>query len=139
MDTGGPERVDEPGGVGRIELCTAERASAKEFHGSVPSRETRDVPMGEGLVHSIPCPAGGAGRTVRGGIRQPGQEHRDAGSAPERHPYVEVEHCDAALARAAEAGAAVIIPAVDAPGVGRIARVPDPFGTPCAVVAGGTA
>lgn len=138
-DADGLERVNEPGSVGWIELYTTDRAAAKAFYGSVLSWETRDVPMGEGLVYTLVGPAGGGEGAVRGGILQLGHEHLDAGSAPEWHPYFEVEDCDAALARAAEAGAIVIIPAMDVPGVGRIAMVLDPFGAPFAVITSATA
>ncbi|MFJ8160287.1 VOC family protein [Streptomyces sp. NPDC096136] len=137
-DTDGLERVNEPGSVSWIELYTTDGPAAKEFYGSVLSWETRDMPMGGGVVYTIAGPAGGGERTVHGGILQLGPEHLDAGSTPEWHPYFEVQDCDAALARAAEAGATVIIPAMDAPGVGRIAMVLDPFGAPFAVITSAT-
>ena len=42
--------------------------------------------------------------------------------------YVQVEDVDAAVARAQTLGGTVCVPAFDAPGVGRIARIDDPAG-----------
>ncbi|MFH7596761.1 VOC family protein [Streptomyces racemochromogenes] len=132
--TDGLELVNEPGSVSWIELYTTDAAAVKEFYGSVLSWETRDTPLGGGLVYTIAGPAGGGERTVHGGILELTQAHLDAGSVSEWHPYFEVEDCDAALARASEVGATVIIPAMEADGVGRIGMLLDPFGAPFAVV-----
>ncbi|MGW8728195.1 VOC family protein [Streptomyces sp. NPDC055808] len=133
-DTDGIEIVNEPGSVSWIELYTTDAAAVEAFYGSVLSWETRDMPMGEGLVYVIAGPAGGGERTMHGGIMQLPQANLDAGSTSEWHPYFEVEDCDATAARAQELGAAVIIPAMDAPGVGRIAMLLDPFGAAFAVI-----
>ncbi len=42
------------------------------------------------------------------------------------------------MARAQELGATVIIPAMDTPGMGRIAMLPDASGAPFAVITGAT-
>ncbi|MFJ8434988.1 VOC family protein [Kitasatospora sp. NPDC094019] len=132
-DRDGLELVDEPGSVSWIELYTTDSAAAKDFYGSVLAWGSEDRPMGGGLVYSIVAP-GGAGATAHGGILELQQMHLDAGSTSEWHPYFEVEDCEAALARARELGATVIIPAMDAEGVGRLGMVLDPFGAPFAVL-----
>ncbi|WP_327281406.1 VOC family protein [Streptomyces sp. NBC_01205] len=138
-DTDGLELVNEPGSVSWIELYTTDAAAAKEFYGSVLSWETRDMSMGEGIVYTIAGPAGGGAQTMHGGLMQLPQENLDAGSTSEWHPYFEVEDCDATLSRASELGATVIIPTMDAEGVGRFAMVLDPFGAPFAIITSPTA
>ncbi|MEU9080613.1 VOC family protein [Kitasatospora sp. NPDC048538] len=133
-DTDGLELFNEPGSVSWIELYTTDGPAAKAFYRSVLAWETRDMPMGGGVAYTIAGPAGGGERTMHGGMLQLGQEHLDAGSGSEWHPYVEVEDCDGTVARAVGAGATVIIPVMDAPGVGRIAMLLDPFGAPFAVI-----
>ncbi|MEV7236549.1 VOC family protein [Streptomyces sp. NPDC051020] len=138
-DTDGLELVNEPGSVSWIELYTTDSAAAKDFYGSVLSWETRDMPMGEGVVYTIASPAGGGAQTMHGGLMQLAQGNLDAGSTSEWHPYFEVEDCDATLSRASDGGATVIIPATDAEGVGRFAMLLDPFGAPFAVITSPTA
>jgi uncharacterized protein len=48
--------------------------------------------------------------------------------------YVIVPDVDACLVRTAELGGSVCVPAFDAPGVGRIARIDDPTGAGCYVI-----
>ena len=48
--------------------------------------------------------------------------------------YVLVPDVDACVARAAELGGKVCVPAFDAPGVGRIARIDDPTGAGAYVI-----
>ncbi|MFF7586119.1 VOC family protein [Kitasatospora purpeofusca] len=132
-DTDGLDLVDEPGSVSWIELYTTDGAAASRFYGDVLGWEGTDRPMGGGLVYRTVGPAGGGG-APHGGILQLQQVHLDAGSTSEWHPYFEVEDCDAALVRARELGATVIIPAMDAGGVGRLAMFLDPFGAPFAVL-----
>lgn len=138
-DTDGLELVNEPGSVSWIELYSTDAAAAKEFYRTVLSWDTRDLPMGEGLAYAIAGPAGGGEKTMHGGIMQLPDEHLQRGSTSEWHPYIEVEDCDATVARAQELGATVIIPAVDSPGVGRLAMLLDPFGAPFAVLTSATA
>ncbi|MFJ8309226.1 MULTISPECIES: VOC family protein [unclassified Streptomyces] len=137
-DMDGLELVNEPGSVSWIELYTTDGGAAKDFYRAVLSWETRDMPMGEGIVYTIAGPAGGGESTMHGGIMQLPDENLRRGSASEWHPYIEVEDCDATAARAQELGATVIIPAVDTEGVGRLAMLLDPFGAPFAVIASAT-
>ncbi len=137
-ETDGLELVNEPGSVSWIELYTTDAAAVKAFYGSVLSWEIRDMPMGDGLGYAIAGPAGGGERTMHGGIMQLPQANLDAGSISEWHPYFEVEDCDAMVATAQGLGATLIIAAMDAPGVGRIAMLLDPFGAPFAVITSAT-
>jgi predicted enzyme related to lactoylglutathione lyase len=138
-DMDGLEVVNEPGTLSWIELYTTDAAAAKDFYRTVLSWDTRDMPMGPDVVYSIAGPAGGGETTMHGGIMQLPAEHMRRGSSSEWHPYFEVEDCDAVVARAQERGATVIIPAIDAEGVGRLAMFLDPFGAPFAVLTSATA
>ncbi|MFG2719245.1 VOC family protein [Streptomyces sp. NPDC048416] len=138
-DTDGLELVNEPGSVSWIELYTTDAETVKEFYRTVLSWDTRDMPMGEGVVYTIAGPAGGGERTMHGGIMQLPPQNQDAGSRSEWHPYFEVEDCDATVTRAKGMGATAIIAPVDTEGVGRIAMLLDPFGAPFAVITSATA
>ncbi|MFE9403161.1 VOC family protein [Streptomyces sp. NPDC006530] len=138
-ETDGLEIVNEPGSVSWIELYTTDAAAVKAFYGSVLGWETRDMPMGDGLTYSIAGPAGGGEQTMHGGIMQLPRANLDAGSTSEWHPYFEVEDCDALVATAQGLGGTLIIAAMDAPGVGRIAMLLDPFGAPFALITSATA
>ena len=48
--------------------------------------------------------------------------------------YIPVPDVDACCARVAELGGTVCVPAFDAPGVGRIARIDDPAGVGCYII-----
>ncbi|WP_051854725.1 VOC family protein [Streptomyces sp. NRRL B-1347] len=70
--------------------------------------------MSPELTYTVLTPAGGSEENSHGGLMQLPRENPDAGSTPERHPHFEVADVDASLARAAEAGATVVVPAADA-------------------------
>jgi predicted enzyme related to lactoylglutathione lyase len=137
-DMDGLEVVNEPRTLSWIELYTTDAAAAKDFYRTVLSWDMRDMPMGPDVVYTIAGPAGGGETTMHGGIMQLPAEHMQRGSSSEWHPYFEVEDCDTVVARAQELGATVIIPAVDAEGVGRLAMLLDPFGAPFAVITSAT-
>ncbi|GGN12361.1 VOC family protein [Streptomyces fuscichromogenes] len=133
-DTQGLDLVAVPGSLARTELYTTDAAAAKAFYGSVFSWQTRDVPMGPELTYTVLAPAGAGPTAAHGGLMQLPQANLDAGSTPEWHPYFEVSDCDATLARATEAGATVLVPVTDAPGIGRFAMFLDPVGALLAAI-----
>jgi predicted enzyme related to lactoylglutathione lyase len=53
-------------------------------------------------------------------------------------PYFEVADTDAIVARTSEYGGSVLMPAMDAPDIGRIAWLADPCGAPFAVIKSAT-
>jgi predicted enzyme related to lactoylglutathione lyase len=130
----GLEVVTVPNSLARVELYTTDTAAAKAFYSSVFSWRSEEVEMGEGVSYTVVSPAAGSGDSAHGGILQLTEEHLAAGSTSEWHPYFEVTDCDAAVAAATEHGGTVIIPAMDAPGIGRMAMFLDPFGAPFAVM-----
>ena len=133
-ETGGLESVGVPGSLSWAELYTTDAAAVKAFYGSVFSWQMTDMPMSPELTYTVLTPAGAGAEAAHGGLMQLPQENLDAGSTPEWHPYFEVSDCDATTARAAEAGATVIIPATSAEGIGRFAMFLDPAGAPFAVI-----
>ncbi len=50
------------------------------------------------------------------------------------HPYFGTGDCDAVVATATERGATALVPAIDVPGVGRVAMFRDPFGAVFGVI-----
>ncbi|MEV7238352.1 VOC family protein [Streptomyces sp. NPDC051020] len=135
-DTRGMEVVNDPNTLSWTELYSTDAAAAKEFYRSVFSWRTRDMPMGEGLDYAVASPAGGGEHSGHAGILQLPQEHRDRGSTSEWHPYFEVTDCDAVFATATDHGATMLIPPMDARGIGRMAMMRDPAGAQLAVIKG---
>jgi len=94
---------------------------------------TEDVPMG-GFDYTLIRPAGGGEDSSQGGIMPLSPEMAAAGMSTRWRPYFEVADCDAVVAKAAERGGTVTVPAEDVPGVGRMASLADPAGAPFAVI-----
>ncbi|WP_406441073.1 VOC family protein [Streptomyces sp. NBC_00631] len=132
-ETQGLDLVAVPGSLARTELYTTDADAAKAFYGSVFSWRTTDVPIGPALTYTVLFPAPGDASS-HGGLMQLPQANLDAGSTSEWHPYFEVRDCDTTLASATEAGATVLIPATEAPGIGRFAMFLDPSGAPFAII-----
>jgi predicted enzyme related to lactoylglutathione lyase len=107
--------------IGWVELAARDGDRARDFY--------RDL-LGWSVSESSPsgfryfeCASGG---TRHGGILPMTKEWGDMPS--HWSVYVPVPDVDACCARAVELGGAVCVPAFDAPGVGRIARIDDPTG-----------
>ncbi|KUL38418.1 hydroxylase [Streptomyces sp. NRRL F-4489] len=137
-DVPGLDVVMEPNTLCWTELYTTDVAMAKGFYRTVFHWSYHDVPTGGEVGYSlVSAPGGGVGEdTAQGGILQLQQMHLDAGSTSEWHPYFGVTDCDAAYEKAIGHGATVLIPPMNAPGVGRLAMVKDPAGAPFAVIKG---
>ncbi|CAM4014644.1 VOC family protein [Streptomyces albus] len=137
-DTVGLDVVMEPETLCWTELYTTDAAAAKEFYAAVFSWSYQDMPMGDDVVYTVfSAPGGGVPDDPgQGGIMQLAQQNRDAGSGSEWHPYFATEDCDATCTRATGAGAKMLMPPTDAPGVGRLAMLKDPAGAPFALIKG---
>ncbi|HCA86633.1 MAG TPA: hydroxylase [Streptomyces sp.] len=109
------------------ELYTTDAASAKTFYRTVFDWGLEDAPM-PGVTYTIASPAGGGPDAGHGGIMELQPQNLEAGTISNWHPHFATEDCDATVAAAAEHGATVIMPPEDAPGVGRLAMLVDPFG-----------
>ncbi|MCS0634699.1 VOC family protein [Streptomyces sp. LP05-1] len=136
-DIAGLDVVMEPDTLCWTELYTTDRAAAKDFYTAVFSWSYDDMTAGDTVYSVASSPGGGKdGDSGQSGILELAGEHLAAGSRPEWHPYFGVTDCDTAFARATGHGATVLIPPMDAPGVGRVAMVADPAGAPFALIKG---
>lgn len=120
---GGDLAMFEDHSIGWIELATRDVDAAQAFYGAL---------LGWSFKDSSNAPPGtryseyAAGDTHYGGLLQMTAEW---GDLPEHWSlYAVVPDLDAALAATTSAGGGISVPAFDAPGVGRIARIDDPTG-----------
>lgn len=116
------------------ELMTTDLDGARGFYEPVAHQRIDDE--GEHL------PGGGEYRMVNGSAGFAGgalgltPAMREGGARPGWVGYVGVEDVDAAVSRASELGASVLMPAFDMDGVGRMAMLADPHGAPFYVMRG---
>ncbi|MER6980441.1 VOC family protein [Streptomyces carpinensis] len=134
-----PERmkgVDLAGGPGSlcwVELYTADIAAAAAFYNRVLGLETSGVPF-PGGTYTCVNPAEGGEDAMFGGMVPLADDPTEAKAGPHWLPYFEVEDADATVTRAGELGGTVLQAATDIPGVGRVARLADPYGARFAVI-----
>jgi len=79
-------------------------------------------------------PATGGEESSQGGMMPLTPEMAAGGGTTCWRVYFEVADCDAAVATATQQGGAVLVPAMDIPGVGRFAMLLDPAGAVFAVI-----
>ncbi|MGW7549987.1 VOC family protein [Streptomyces rimosus] len=133
-DTNGLELVAAPHTLCRVELYTTDAPAAKAFYRTVFAWESTDLEMGPGLTYTVLYPSGTGQDAAHGGLMQLPQANLDAGATSEWHPYFEVRDCESTVAQAGEAGAIVLIPPMDVPGMGRMAMFLDPHGAAFAII-----
>jgi uncharacterized protein len=116
--------------VGWVELATRDPERAAAFYSGLLGWELSlsEIPVGSGLRYTHYALAG----TQYGGILPMTAEWGE--TPPHWSIYVVVPDIDACVARALELGGSVPVPAFDAPGVGRIARIADPTGAGCYLI-----
>ncbi|CAL9363577.1 VOC family protein [Streptomyces sp. enrichment culture] len=138
-----PERrigLDRAGDVGSLcwaELHTPDVARAAAFFHRVLGWETTGVTFPGGVYTSV-NPAGTGEDGTFGGLVPLADDPEDARSGARPHwlPYFGVDDPDAVVAEAAALGGSVRMPATSIPGVGRLARLEDPYGAVFAVLRG---
>jgi hypothetical protein len=109
------------------ELMTGDPAAAAAFYGPLFGWRVETVDMGGGPYHLLKV-----GETAIGGIMKTPAE---AGPMPPAWGcYVTVEQVDATVARVTALGGKVVVPAMDIPGVGRMAVIADPQGATVSVM-----
>lgn len=104
------------------ELMTRDVAGARAFYGAVVGWRFEDMPMEGGsywLCKDGDQPVGGILDMNRPDLE---------GIPPQWFAYLAVDDVDARVAKATAAGAELLRPIFDVPGVGRIAIVKDPTG-----------
>ena len=115
--------------VGWVELATRNVEAAKAFYGGLLGWHFKPSANAPGDTRYEEY---GVGETYYGGLLQ---MTKDWGDLPEHWSiYVMVPELGTTLARVEEAGGGITVPAFDAPGVGRIARIEDPTGAGCYLI-----
>ena len=107
-----------------VELATTDVAGAKSFYTKLFGWKPQDSPLPDGgvytIFHSGDRPAAAANEQ---------QEHeRSQGIPPHWNLYVSVDDVDKSAAKAAEAGATVLVPPFDVMDAGRMTVLADPTG-----------
>jgi predicted enzyme related to lactoylglutathione lyase len=121
--TTGTQRANEPNTPTWNECVTGDVAAATGFYAEVLGMGSEPMDMGEAGSYTVLSDVNG--RQVGGSM--------DLGMLPEGAPphwnvYFNVEDVDASVAKVTELGGASVAPAMDVPGVGRMAMVADPQG-----------
>ncbi|WP_416971266.1 VOC family protein [Streptomyces sp. 4F14] len=127
----GLDVVNEPGSLCWTELFTADIAAAAAFYRSALGLETSAMPFPGGTYTCVNPKGMGDDAMFAGFV--PLSDAPDEDSAYWL-PYFEVADTDAAVATAVERGGSVRTPAVDLEGVGRFAKLADPYGARFAVI-----
>lgn len=132
----GIEAAGEAGSLCWAELYTPDIARTAAFYHSTLGWETSAVTFPGGVYTSV-NPAGTGDEGMFGGLVPLADDPVEAESGtPYWLPYIGVEDPDAVVARAAELGGRVRMPATSLAGVGRLARLEDPYGARFAVLKG---
>ena len=129
----GAGRVNEPGCLTWNDLATTDAEAAARFYTELFGwgTERMEGPGGAYTVVKV-------GERSNGGIREQSPDERNAGIPPNWLPYFAVESADAAVAKAEELGAGVLMGPMDLPNQNRIAALHDPQGAAFAVAEGET-
>ncbi|WP_030745440.1 VOC family protein [Streptomyces sp. NRRL S-31] len=131
--TTGVEAAGEPGALCWVELYTPDIAAAAAFYHKVLGLETSAVPFPAGTYTGV-NPAGAGDDALFGGMVPLADAPAEAEAGPYWLPYFEVRDTDAVVERAERLGATVRMPATTVEGVGRTARLADPYGARFAVI-----
>ncbi|WP_328767289.1 VOC family protein [Streptomyces sp. NBC_00286] len=127
----GVEVAGEPGSLCWVELYTPDVPGAAAFYHSVLGLETSAVSFPSGTYTCV-NPAGAGEDDMFGGLvalaDAPGEE------SAYWLPYFEVADTDGVVAKAEELGGVVRMPATSVEGVGRMAKLADPYGARFAVI-----
>ncbi|MBS0340931.1 MAG: VOC family protein [Proteobacteria bacterium] len=122
-----PDQDTPVGGWVWNELATSDPQAALKFYTGLIGYTQDAMPMNPGGAYYLLKTEGDKGRA---GVMQ----SSDPKMPSQWVPYVHVGDCDATLAKAAQLGATVCMPATDIPGVGRIGMLRDPQGASIAVI-----
>ncbi|MEU8979510.1 VOC family protein [Streptomyces sp. NPDC048309] len=131
--TKGLDVAGVPGSLCWVELYTQDIAAAAAFYNSVFGWETSAVPF-PGGVYTCINPAGTEDEAMFGGVVPLADDPTEAESGAYWLPYFEVADTDAVVGQAQQLGGTVRMPATDLEGVGRIAKLADPYGARFAVI-----
>lgn len=132
----GLEAAGEAGSLIWVELYTPDVARSAAFYGTTLGWETTEVTFPAGVYTSV-HPAGTGEEGMFGGMVPLADDPVEAESGRAYWlPYIGVEDPDAVVDRAVRLGGRVRMPATSLAGVGRLARLEDPYGARFAVLRG---
>lgn len=131
--TKGLGMAGDPRSLCWVELYTPDIAAAAAFYNSVFGWNTSAVPF-PGGTYTCVNPAGTEEEGMFGGVMALADDPVEAKSGAYWLPYIEVADTDAVVAKAQELGGTVRTPATDMEGVGRMAKLADPYGARFAVI-----
>ncbi|MGI5459670.1 VOC family protein [Streptomyces sp. CA-249302] len=129
--TKGVDVANEPGSLSWVELYTPDIAAAAWFYHETLGLETEAVPFPGGTYTTF-NPAGGGADSMFGGVVPLADDPSE--DTAYWLPYFEVMDTDATAAKAQELGGTVRVPPTDIEGVGRFAKLTDPYGARFAVI-----
>ncbi|MFC8195207.1 VOC family protein [Streptomyces sp. NPDC057298] len=122
-----------PGSLCWLELYTPDIAAAAAFYNSVLGLETSAVTFPGGTYTCI-NPSEGGEDAMFGGVVPLADDPTEQGAEPYWLPYFEATDTDAVAAKAQELGGTVRMPATSVSGVGRVAKLADPYGARFSVI-----
>ncbi|MFJ3304205.1 VOC family protein [Streptomyces sp. NPDC086549] len=129
----GVDLAGEPGSLCWVELYTPDEAAAAAFYDRVLALETSGVPF-PGGTYTCLNPAEGGEDAMFGGIVPLAHDPAEAEAGAYWLPYFEVEDTDAVVDKAQQLGGKVRMPPTTMEGVGRMAKLADPYGARFAVI-----
>ncbi|MFJ6080785.1 VOC family protein [Streptomyces sp. NPDC092369] len=127
----GVDVANEPGSLSWVELYTPDIAAAAWFYHETLGLETAAVNFPGGTYTTV-NPAGADEDAMFGGLVPLADDPTE--DTAYWLPYIEVEDVDAVVAKARELGGEIRVPATDIEGVGRVAKLADPYGARFAVI-----
>ncbi len=118
-----------PGAISWSELMTTDPQGAAAFYGQLFGWQSKSMDMGTGAYH-----VQSVGDSMIGGIMgmPPGSP---PGMPPSWALYVTVANVEETIAQCEKLGGKVCMPAMDVPGVGRMAVIADPQGATLNIMA----
>ncbi|MFI1395562.1 VOC family protein [Streptomyces sp. NPDC020681] len=130
----GLDVVNDPGSLVWVELYTPDPGAGVAFYTNVFGWETSTMPLPDGTgEYTMVNPADQGADAMFGGVvplaADPGETE-----GPYWLPYFEVEDCDAAVAKTEELGGKIRMAPVEMEGIGRFAKLADPWGARFAVM-----
>ncbi|MEV6840489.1 VOC family protein [Streptomyces sp. NPDC051133] len=131
--TKGVDVAGEPGALCWVELYTPDIAAAAAFYHQALGLETSGVPF-PGGTYTCVNPSGAGDDAMFGGMVPLADAPAEAEGGPYWLPYFEVENTDTVVEKARRLGGTVRMPATTLAGVGRIAKLTDPYGVRFAVI-----
>jgi uncharacterized protein len=126
----GLEAVADIDTVCWVELRTADPAAAQGFYRSLFGWRSEEIGA-PGMAYTVLSTADGDQQEASFGGVAPLQ---DDAQQSRWLPYFQVSDIDAIVARTQANGGSVLMPAMDAPDIGRLAWLADPFGAPFAII-----